>query len=134
MSDQIQVNSFRVLENLESAISIFSSRFSEVLRDAEREIERKRHLVDGAVQERKRAVSYWQREYDSADPEEDDIGYISRRLEEAEAELREGKRWQQRIDESFRDYSQRASRAAYFMHGRYSEGRGDLTPKDCGTT
>src|SRR2546423_9538396 len=113
MSDYIQVNSFGSLEEFETALSTFSARFSEVLEDAQREIERKRQLVDDAVEERKRTVGYWQREYDSADPDEDDIGAISNRLEGAEDDLKEARRWQRRIEESYSAYSRQASRSTF---------------------
>lgn len=113
MSDPIQVNSFSSLEELETAISTFSARFSEVLEDAEREIERKRQLIDDAIEDRRRRVGYWQQEYDSADPDEDDIGAISYRLEEAENDLKEARRWQRRIEESYSSYSKQASRSTF---------------------
>lgn len=64
MVDRIHVNSFRALEDLEGAIGRFSSRFTDVLEQAERNIARKRRMIDGVLKERERIFSYWQREYD----------------------------------------------------------------------
>jgi hypothetical protein len=108
MSGQIEVNSLSALENLEAAIARFSSRFSEALADAEREIARKRDRLDEITDGRRRAVSYWRQVYDAADPEEDDVGAIARRLEAAEDGLTEARRWQARVEELCDGYRRKA--------------------------
>src|SRR5882672_4214340 len=113
MPDQIDVGSIHGLEVFEAAIRRFSSRTSAILQDAEQQIARKRDLLDQIVNDRKRSVSRWRSEYETADPEEDDVGGILRRLEEAEQDLQEAKRWQRKIEDS---YSMYQSKAAGGMH------------------
>jgi hypothetical protein len=113
MSGQIQVSSLRSLEELENAIGKFSSRFSGGLEDAERGIARKREQLEQIVHDRKRTVVYWRQEYDAADPEEDDVAAISRRLEQAEDDLQAAKRWQRAIEDSYMAYSRRAKEAMF---------------------
>jgi hypothetical protein len=109
MPYQIEVRSFRGLEELEAAIRRFSSRTIETLEEAERQIAKKRDLLDQIVSNRARSVMYWRREYDSADPDKDDVSVISRRLEEAEEDLQEAKRWQRRIEDSYASYKRKAA-------------------------
>lgn len=113
MPDRIEVGSIRGLEELEAAIRRFSSRTIETLEDAEQQIARKRDLLDQIVNERARSVSYWRREYDSADPDEDDVSAISHRLDESENDLQDAKRWQRRIEDSYASYQRKATDAVH---------------------
>jgi hypothetical protein len=113
MADRIHVNSFGALEELEIVIRTFSTRFAEVLEDADRNIARKREIIDDVVTERQRRVVYCEREYEEADPDEDDTGEILNRLEEAQDELHDAQRWQKRIEDLYSSYSQQAGRLAF---------------------
>lgn len=104
MSGQIQVNSLSALEQLETAIGRFASRFSEALADAERELARKCDQLEEITDDRRRAVSYCQQAYDAADPEEDDVRELARRLEAAEDDLSEARRWRAMIEDSCAAY------------------------------
>lgn len=129
MSRQIKVTSFRALEELEVAIGRFSSRSIEALEEAERQITRKRDLLDQIVNERKRSVAYWRQEYDSADPDEDDVSSISHHLEEAEDALGEAKRWQRRIEDSYNAYSRKARDGAHLCTEHTLKARAFLKQK-----
>jgi hypothetical protein len=129
MSHQIQVASFLALEELEAAIGRFSSRTIEALEDVERQIKRKQQLLDQIISERKQAVGYWRREYDGADPEEDDVSAISHKLERAEDALQEAKRWQRRVEDSYQGYSRRARECAYVCTEHSGKARAILKQK-----
>jgi hypothetical protein len=108
MSGQIEVNSLSALEQLETAIGRFASRFSEALADAERELARKRDRLEEIADDRRREVAYCRQAYDAADPEEDDVGALGRQLEAAEDNLSEARRWRARVEESCDAYLRRS--------------------------
>lgn len=129
MSGQIKVTSFLALEELEAAIGRFSSRTIEALEDVERQIARKRELLDQIVNERNRAVAYWRQAYDGADPEDDDVSSISHHLERAEDDLQDAKRWRGRVEDSYQAYSRKARDCAYVCSGHAAKARTILKQK-----
>jgi hypothetical protein len=112
MGDGIHVTSFGALEELDVALGRFAGRAAETLEALAPEIERKLSALEERAEECERAVRYWQRTYEDADPEEDDVGMIAGRLEEAEDSLREVRMWLGRVDQCHRDYLASARRVA----------------------
>lgn len=129
MSGQIKVTSFLALEELEAAIGRFSSRTIEALEAAERQIARKRDLLDQIVNDRNGAVVYWRQAYAGADPEDDDVSTISYRLQQAEDDLLNAKRWRARVEDSYRSYSTRARSCAYLCDAHSAKARAILKQK-----
>ncbi len=90
----------------------FSSELRDAIEAAEHEIRRKTEVLGQIVADRRRAVAGWQVAYDGADEEEDDVGFIRHKLEEAEENLREAKQWQRRVEEVCAEYNKRANKTA----------------------
>jgi hypothetical protein len=112
MSNSINVTSFRSLEELETSMARFSSELREAIEAAEHEIQRKTEVLGQIVADGRRAVAGWQVAYDGADEEEDDVGFIRHKLEEAEENVREAKQWQRRVEELCAEYHKRAKKTA----------------------
>jgi hypothetical protein len=126
MSKSISVTSLRSLEELETSIARFSSEVREAIEASERQIQKKTEVLDQIVADRRRAVARWQSAYDEADYEENDIGFIQRKLEEAEENLREATRWQRQVEERCAEYNKRAKQVAYLGREHSDKARGFL--------
>lgn len=111
MTNVINVTSFEALQMLEARINRFSSCVTEALDDVEHVIRAKMESLDHAVRERKREVARWQDAYDEADPEDDDVSYMLRRLEDAQEELDNAKRWRRRVEQAYATYASKAKEA-----------------------
>jgi hypothetical protein len=129
MSRQASVLSFEALEELDHALARFSGNAMEALQRARSEIDRGFNLLDERLDHWRERVSYWQEEYGRADPEEDDIAYISNKLEEAENELANIERWQSRLEECYASYSRQARRLDEVASERIEEARTFLREK-----
>lgn len=129
MGEGIHITSFRALEELADALGRFVGRSAETLEALAPEIERKLSALEERVEECQREVRYWQRAYDDADPEEDDVGLIASRLDEAEDSLREARQWLERVDEYYQAYLVRARRAAYITGEHTAKARAFLSQK-----
>lgn len=108
----INVNSISALEDLEASLAHFSSGVKESLESANRQIGKKTEFLNQIVAERQRVVARLQSFYDDADDEEDS-GYIQRKLAEAEEELREAKKWQRTVEEVCADYQRHVKKVEH---------------------
>lgn len=129
MTKGAHVTSFQSLQELEVALERFSSRCLDALEAVEPEIRRKIDELEERRRQFKREISRWQRAYDEADSEEDDIGFISRKIEEAEDNLRNVRRWQKRVEEHYEEYTRRAKRAVEISTDHTTEARMFLREK-----
>jgi hypothetical protein len=129
MTDVINVTSFEALQMLEARINRFSSRVSDALDEVEHVIQRKMESLDHIVLERKREVARWQRAYDEADPEDDDISYFSRRLDDAQEELDKAKRWRRRVEQAYATYAGKAKEARSLCTSNAARARAVLKEK-----
>ena len=120
MATDVNIASFRALEDLE----LFFARFSDVARQgisaAQREVEIKKEALDNIVADRRREVQKWQEMYDAADDEDDDRGYILRNLHEAEERYDDARNWQRRIVGVCGEFERRVAEATY-LTGEHSD-------------
>jgi len=126
MSNSISVTSLRSLEELETSMARFSSEVREAIEASERQIQKKTEVLDQIVADRRRALARWQSAYDEADYEDDDVGFIHRKLDEAEENLCEATQWQRRVEERYAAYNKRANQAAYLGDEHSGKARGFL--------
>jgi hypothetical protein len=129
MSRQASVLSSEALEALDNALARFCDRAEEAMCAVEPEIGRGLDLLEERRLQWEREVERWQEEYDGADHEEDDIGYIRGRLEEAEEQLSAVERWQARVEDCHQDYSRQAGRMGEVASERIGEARAFLQEK-----
>ncbi|MCU1263948.1 MAG: hypothetical protein JWM21_266 [Acidobacteria bacterium] len=120
------MTSLRALEELEASIARFSSEVLEGIEATEHEIQRKAEVLDQIVADRRRALAGWQATYDEADDEEDDVGFIQRKLEEAEEGFREARQWQRKVEELCGGYDKCAKQTAFLGDGHSDKARGFL--------
>ena len=132
MAKSVAITSFQLLEELDDALARYAARSLEAISEAEREIETKLADIDRIALDREMEANRWRRTYDEADSEEDDIGFIQRRLEEAEDALQEAMQWRSRTEESYSAYRSRSKQAVHladehtakarvFLKGRIAE-------------
>jgi len=123
MAANVNITSFRALEDLE----IFFARFSDLAREgisaAQREIETRKVALDIIVEDRRREVKKWQELYDTADDEYDDRGHFLRKLHEAEERYDDARQWQHRVAEVYGEFERRAAAATYLVHGHSDKAR-----------
>lgn len=129
MARQASVLSSEALEALDSALARFCANAEDAMCAVKPEIGRGLDLLEERRAQWDREVARWQEEYDGADPEEDDIGYIASRLEEAEEQLSAIERWLGRVEECYQDYSRQAGRMGEVASDRISEARAFLHEK-----
>lgn len=109
----VNISSFRALEELEISIARFADRTSEGISAAQSKIALQRATLDEIVILRRREVERWQETYDTADNEDDDVGYILRRLQEAEDRHNEARQWQRRVEDICDEFQRRATEATH---------------------
>jgi hypothetical protein len=126
MSNGLNVESLQSLEELETLTARFSSEMQEGIAAIERQIQRKMEQLDQIVADRHRAVAEWQSTYDGADEEEDDVGFIQRKLAEAEDNLRHANQWQRRLEEAYAEYGKHARLANYLADEHSAKARAFL--------
>ena len=129
MANDIHLTSFRSLAELEVGLALFGGRMSSILDDVERRISNKRDQLEQIIDDRKRVVADWQDAYDSADPEEDDISSILRRLEEARDNLEDAQQWQRKIDDAYLSYARKAQQGMYLCTDHTGKARAALSKK-----
>jgi hypothetical protein len=124
MSSGARVTSFRPLETLDVALARFTAETEEALAGIEPEIQGKLRVLDGRREQCEQELQYWRDEYEVADPEEDDLSYISYRIEQAADNLRNLLQWQARAEESHQRYLHTARRfqAAVLSQGPRAQG------------
>lgn len=113
MSTDVNVTSFRALEDLELSLARFSDKAREEISAAQREIEIRTEALEGIVAARRREVQWWQEAYDAADDEDDDRSHTLRKLHEAEERYDNARNWQRRVEEVCGEFERRAAEATY---------------------
>src|SRR5438128_324316 len=129
MDGRIYVGSIETLERLEVILGEFAERTSETLETFGREAGRRLAIIDEHCEECERVFDRCESEYESADSEEDDLGYLAYLRDEAQENLRQAKRWQQRIDESNENFMRSARRVNAISKERLAEARAFLQGK-----
>jgi hypothetical protein len=129
MSRGVNVISFRTLEELDLALARFASESEAALQSIGPEINRKLELLRARREQCEHEVEYWQQAYDDADPEEDDISYISYRLAEAADRLANVSHWQSRVDESHEAYAREGRRFVETVIDECPKARGFVRQK-----
>jgi len=123
VSNSINVTSIGSLEELERSIGHLSSEVRDGIEAAERQIKRKKEILDEIAEDRRRSVAGWQSAYDSADDEDDDVGLIQRKLEEAEENFREARQWQGRMAELCAGYERCLAQTSYLANEQSDKAR-----------
>ncbi len=126
MSNGINVESLQSLEELETSTARFSAEMQEGIAATERQLQRKMEQLDQIVADRDRVVAEWQSAYDGADDEDDDVGFIQRKLAEAEDDLRQANQWQRRLEEACAEYKKHARLASYLADEHSNRARAFL--------
>jgi hypothetical protein len=132
MSQGADIASPEILEELCAALKRFSEQGQETLAAARRDIEHTLETLQERCDERRRELARCKRDYDSADHEEDDLGHLANRVEEAQDQLREANRWLRRSQEAYENYrrdaqrfadlvSNQSERAILFLRQRHKE-------------
>jgi hypothetical protein len=129
MAGSAAVFSIEALEILNRALKRFASRTEEYLESVAPEIERGIEILEERRQQWARILLSWQEEYDSADPEEDDLDYIACKIEEAEEHLSRLETWQSRVEESQQKFLNRASQLGEFASTQAVEAQTFLSEK-----
>ncbi|MEN3335563.1 MAG: hypothetical protein V7641_4928 [Blastocatellia bacterium] len=129
MARQASIYNVEALEALDAALARFSANAEEALMAVRPEIDRGLDLLEERRVYWARQVQNWQNEYDSADPEEDDLGYIANQLEEAEEALHNVKRWLNAVEESVHAYARQQRRLNEVALARLDEARAFLRHK-----
>jgi hypothetical protein len=102
------VTSFSALEAFEMALSKFAYQAEAALEIVQPALDQKLRVLEARCQQCEAEVEAWQSTYDSADPEEDDMGHIAYRLDQAETKLNNVRFWQNRIEQALHEYLSRA--------------------------
>jgi hypothetical protein len=110
MSEGADIASPEILAELCAALKRFSEQGQETLAAARRDIEQTLETLQDRCDERRRELVRCKQEYNSADPEEDDLGYLANRVEEAQDQLREANRWLRRSQEAYENFRRDALR------------------------
>ncbi len=88
MPGEVNVASIESLEELESAVGKFTAKCLAAFEEAEPEIRRKMEELGERLYRCERAAARCRRAYEEADPEEENLSLLSKRVEEAEDQLR----------------------------------------------
>ncbi|HJQ32361.1 MAG TPA: hypothetical protein VJ866_09285 [Pyrinomonadaceae bacterium] len=120
MAGPIHLDSVESLEDLCLALAAFASGCADGVEAGEADIARRGELLEERCRELARRVEYWQEEYDRAD-EDDDLGYIARRLRDAEESYERARAWLRRAEEAAAEYARAAARARDLSDRRIPE-------------
>ena len=129
MDSKIYVGSIDTLENLERLLGVFADRASDSLEAFGRESERRMSAIDNYCADCQRELVQWESDYESADDEEDDIGYLAFKRDEAQEKLAQANHWQRRIEESNETFVRSARRVMAISTERLVEARSFLIQK-----
>ncbi|HEX8367715.1 MAG TPA: hypothetical protein VF604_04035 [Pyrinomonadaceae bacterium] len=117
MSRKIQVHSIEALQHLERILGMFAGKISETLDLAESNMQRKLDWLENCCRDLNDEAISCEEAYDSAD-EDDDIGYLAYKRDQANAEAQQARRNLTRVEASYAEYKRAARRADYLSSER----------------
>lgn len=123
------VSSLEALEILDLSLGRFAEKTAASLEAASSVAERGIDQLENRRRYWAREVDDRQREYDSADPEEDDLSTLAYRVQEAEGQLANVEQWRNRVDECVQSYSRQQSQVDELVSSRLLEARSFLRRK-----
>lgn len=108
MSKSIHVNSIEILMRLDAALGQFAGKSLDTLEVAGNEIKRRLEWLENCCAARQSEFEYWSAAYDSADSEEDNMGLLAHKRDEAAAKMHQARRAKQRVEESCENFARQA--------------------------
>ena len=126
MGRNIHITSFEALGRLEAVLGIFSGDVIDKIQSIGRNMESQLAEIEGCCQELEREIGYWESEYEQADYEEDDIGYLVYKRQEAEEKLRRAQNLQRQVEEASENFARCARRVNAIADERLNEARAFL--------
>ena len=106
MSGKIYITSIDALGRLEEVLGIFSQDVTEKIQSVARNMESQLAEIEGCCQELEREIGHWESEYEQADHEEDDIGYLVYKRQAAEEKLRQTQDLQRKAEEASENFQE----------------------------
>lgn len=129
MNGKIHVASIENLARLEAILGEFAEKTSETLDSFGRNVERRLEGLEEYCEQLERDAEYWDDQYETADDEEDDIGYLAYKRDEAQEKLQRARRTQRRVEESAENFARAARRVHAISSERLAEARAFLEHK-----
>lgn len=129
MSGKIHITSFEALGRLEAVLGIFAEDVTDKIQSVGRNMENQLAEIDNRCQELEREIGYWESEYEQADFEEDDIGYLVYKRQEAEEKLHQAQNLQRQAEEASENFARCARRVNLIADERINEARNFLRQK-----
>jgi hypothetical protein len=129
MDGKIHVASIENLARLEAILGDFAEKTSETLDSFGRRVERRLEGLEEYCEQLEREAEYWDDRYETADDDEDDIGYLAYKRDEAQEKLARARRTQHRVNESAENFARAARRVSAISSERLAEARAFLEHK-----
>lgn len=129
MSKPIHVNSIEILMRLDAALGQFADKSLDTLEVTGNEIKRRIEWLENCCEARQSEFEYWSEAYDSADSEEDDIGFLAHKRDEAAEKVRQAHRAKQRVEESCENFVRQARRINQISTEHLNDARAFLRQK-----
>jgi hypothetical protein len=118
----ININSIASLEELEASIARFATETKNAVEAIQRQVQTKTELLNQIVAERRRVVAKLQAACEAADNEQE-ARLVQKRLEQAEEELGEARRWQSKVEEARAGYKKHIQQASYLAENHLDKSR-----------
>jgi hypothetical protein len=126
---KIHITSVEVLQRLDSALGKFSEDIQEKIEAAQRVCESQLAWIDERCRQLERELRHWEEEYDSADDDEDDTGYLAYKRDETAENLARARQLQRQVEETYENLARRCRKISAITDGRLSEARAFLRQK-----
>lgn len=121
MSSNIHVTSFETLHRLDAVLGIFSADLTDKIQSVARNMENQLSWIEERYQELEAELHRWESEYEQANQEDDDTGYLRYKLEEAEEKLRQARNLQRLTEEASENFARCARRVSEIADERINE-------------